>query len=238
MLNKLNVFPPSDDPMPYHCTGCDKKFKKLSYLSKHRVQHSEKESRAKFPCAQCDKVYTLKESLKMHIFKIHSDSNPRKIKNPCRFCGLGFPSQKETGEHEEVHKNNETPFCCTVCQKVYTNSLTLQKHVREAHTMADLYFVCEACGQKFTAKQNLLEHKQLKHDESFQKLNCPVEDCDYVTVYQSTMKSHMFKHTATKSFICEICGKGYQFIGYSFFVILVMFLMSFVVLMRLILFPI
>lgn len=195
--------------MPYHCTvnGCKKKFKRLTSLSKHRLKHG-----IKFPCEQCDKIYNLKDSLKMHILQNHSDSNPRNVKNPCSFCGLGFSSQEELGVHEEVHKNNVTPFSCTICQEVCTNSLRLHTHVKESHTMKDFYVVCDACGQKFTTKQNLRRHKLLKHDDSFQKLTCSVENCNYVTVSKSVLKLHMYKHTATKSFICEICGNGYWFL--------------------------
>ncbi|KAI0536387.1 hypothetical protein GGR58DRAFT_396863 [Xylaria digitata] len=57
------------------CHLCGKTFKEKAYLNKHLKTHGERDS---IPCPQCDKFFTRKDNLTVHLKRLHGHFSPKR----------------------------------------------------------------------------------------------------------------------------------------------------------------
>ncbi|XP_035713917.1 zinc finger protein 708 isoform X1 [Folsomia candida] len=191
-----------NDPFPFHCTKCPKKFRIYKSLNSHRSLKCQKEfpnPPPNIPCPSCSKMFCTNSTLKKHTKQFHSQLY-------CSFCTLNFSTLEEVRVHEKLHENCDQPFKCVLCEALFSNSLKLNDHVALSH--ANNRFVCDICGVKFVTEKSLQRHQQT-HSESYVGHKCEV--CGHVFQSASVLKQHMNKHSATKNFTCEICGAGFKY---------------------------
>lgn len=94
---------------PYRCE-CGRNYKRKSELTRHQLTHLETKP---FPCTQCDKLFTRRHLLKLHIDKSHLQESKR------------HPVQQQNSESERQQQ-----YRCAQCNAVYEVKWKLKVHTR------------------------------------------------------------------------------------------------------------
>ncbi|KAL3284272.1 hypothetical protein HHI36_018430 [Cryptolaemus montrouzieri] len=151
----------------YRCDICFKDFYSDLYLKKHMLQHDESYVPPTVPCTQCDKVFSCKRSLTVHVESFHNG-----IRHICEICGKSLSTQYSLRLHMRIH-SEEKPFACEICGKKFAKSSTRQDHLR-IHTKQRPH-ICPKCGKGFTQRTPLITHIKSVHgnERPFQCQMCP-----------------------------------------------------------------
>ena len=138
--------------------------------------HSEKE-RERFICSICNKDFITKPGLTDNMVS-HSDKKPY----PCEFCPKSFKIKRHLKYHCAYHHSAlKIEFKCKTCSKVFTQSGSLYKHIREVHGNKRL-FNCEICN--YSSNPHI--HTGAIHNNV--KFRCPI------CLKEVACKSHMTQH--------------------------------------------
>jgi len=129
--------PCHENPRPYMCTVCDKRFTCVSSLICHRRRHTED---SWYSCTQCEKRFQSQSTLSSH-------KNVHSTKYQCTECGKCFQSNNALIRHKQSHWG-EKPFECSLCGKRFTESSHLAVHSR-IHSGKRPY-QCHVCDETFS----------------------------------------------------------------------------------------
>lgn len=92
---------------------------------------------------------------------------------------------------------------CAVCQKSFDSAIELRKH-RATHTADE--FVCHTCNRTFDSYNQLRPHLRAhKGNDEWHKCN----HCEKKFRQQTSLLSHMSKHTGVNPNQCTACGKRF-----------------------------
>ncbi|XP_041972163.1 gastrula zinc finger protein XlCGF57.1-like [Aricia agestis] len=110
----------------YACSVCPKRFTRPSYLKAHCLTHTGQEKPRPFKCKHrdCDRAFSTKYSLLVHIAHSHSTERPYK----CDACPKGFATSFGLKVHKESHESQ--PIFCSICDKKLASKRVLQKHMK------------------------------------------------------------------------------------------------------------
>jgi len=139
------------------CTHCGKQFLSPSGLDRHiKIVHLKERQ----PCHLCDKVYSHKAKLQLHIRRDHLKIQPRFT---CPHgCKKTFSDLKK--HIQDVHeKRNFGKYVCKYCNKILAGQGNLNKHVATVHEGARP-FGYDVCGRDFTTKQHRDIHLKKTHE--------------------------------------------------------------------------
>ena len=120
--------------------------------------------RAAFVCRFCTKVFTKKQSLKMHLLR-HTG---RKA-HSCNFCPEKFPDRISFLMHCVGHRNRDDTMC-GLCGHMCTQYSSLQRHV-VFHVSCDSYS-CSTCGRRFMKSSALNYHMDVHRTPEYQCDTC------------------------------------------------------------------
>ncbi len=112
----------------------------------------------------------------------------------CDECKKGFNCKGPYKEHILWHqmlasgkiKKISRPFSCRRCDKRFTASSSLSRHM-QIHTQQFRYN-CVTCGKGFVQRQELTEHLNKHIGRSF-----PCQFCSSRFAFEKALKSHMRK---------------------------------------------
>ncbi|ETN62650.1 hypothetical protein AND_005651 [Anopheles darlingi] len=148
-----------------------------------------------------------------------------------RLCPICGAARTDMTAHLRWH-NNERPYHCPYCPKIFVNSSNLRNHVN-LHTRQKMYkcdlcdkefasttgrnkhrlthatereFLCPVCGLSFKHQASLVRHKLIHYEEP--KIKCT--DCDKVFLTKTRLKKHFLVHLKEKPFNCEVCNKAFN----------------------------
>ncbi|KAG8176341.1 hypothetical protein JTE90_003303 [Oedothorax gibbosus] len=142
-------------------------------------------------------------------------------KHVCKTCDARF-SRKiilvrhsfcHTDDHSSVHTGQKSEiFSCGVCQKEFTQKLSLQRHLsyykgRKLHSSkaSKKSFVCKTCHRKCPSKEELNNH--LLTHRNAKLYSCKI--CHKKLASSSNFKLHLRVHTGERPYSCEVCQKRF-----------------------------
>ena len=119
----------------------------------------------------------------------------------------------------------KTPYQCDKCSEVFKSEHFLEIHKRKTHGEGSATVMCSHCGKEFPTervsfpdRENLSnifylqlakKHELHVHYPELSK-KFPCKDCDATFHDRSKLKLHSMKHSSIKPYVCEQCGKGFN----------------------------
>ena len=135
----------------------------------------------RFHCKQCDKSFTVKQSLKRHIMTEHIG-----LKVPCPKCDEKFKQKVHMKRHLLIKHGNAGKWVCdsykcdfneengTVsylrCKLQFKRSEALKRHKEVNHEIGNQY-ECKICDKNFSYKHSLIEHSNIHKGKKPHKCN-------------------------------------------------------------------
>ncbi|XP_037033364.1 zinc finger protein 816-like [Bradysia coprophila] len=142
-------------------------------------------------CHICSKVYSTKQSLKLHNQSVHMHLRPFK----CELCQRSFADKYTLTTHTRIHSGSR-PYACPYCEKNFVQHSALTKHKR-VHTK-EKPFKCEICFKAFSDRSSLIPHRKLHTGVCDRPFRCEICKADFIK------NSHLVSHNKTKSHLKEL----------------------------------
>lgn len=180
----------------------------LVIATKHKVSNG---------CKFCGETFANEDDLKTHL-KVHSrkqiNRNLTKLPGPCAICHKWVENRAEykahmTSEHpqcdeaKKFHQEDQTPFVCEVCGKMFKKQCFLTYHQRK-HT-GERPYKCPVCDKAFQLAGALTIHRAVHERTRTHK--CHV--CERVFTFRTTLNKHMKIHLGIRPHKCTLCEKGF-----------------------------
>lgn len=159
------------------CDFCGKIYNDKHHFHDHVQNHIPKEK-----CRLCNSEYK-KWDMKRHMRQVHT-----KGEFNCEICNKVFETNIRLRRHEKYHNKN---LKCEICNKLFLYKFELKNHRLKIHENSEAVS-CEICHRTFNSKLNLKRHKQIH--QKFLRKSFKCEKCDFVTLNQSYIKTHMIVH--------------------------------------------
>lgn len=113
----------------------------------------------------CGKAFNQPYYMTIHM-RIHQKEKPYQ----CTLCGVSFVTSSHLGRHMKSH-NNIKPHQCKQCDRAFILPGHLQDHIRSQHTL-ERPFKCDDCGNTFSRRKLLRQHRQLHGEKRFKCKYC------------------------------------------------------------------
>ncbi|XP_041867919.1 zinc finger protein 425-like [Melanotaenia boesemani] len=101
------------------------------------VSSEGRQAKKHFPCSQCGKVFSLKDTLLRH-FRCHTGEKPFS----CTVCGKQFRERGNMGQHMVVH-TGEKRFRCSMCDQSFCWRKQLKQHRCDRGSSSDDHHTSE-----------------------------------------------------------------------------------------------
>lgn len=132
-----------------------------------------------------------------------SDSSEDEIRLRCKMCKDTFPFIDILESHEAAHDANDSPYACSICDKVFSERSLLDAHW-QVHS-GENPLQCPLCETVFSS-EDLMENHLESHDSSL-PFSCLTCDKAYAT--RSDLIKHSVIHSGLRPFKCKICPKEF-----------------------------
>jgi len=171
-----------------------------------------------YPCLQCDKEYSTKDNLTIHMADIHTPDEEKPF--PCKNCDKKFPSEKLLKMHQRQEgrkikgrpkgrpMTRSKPVYCDECNERHPNEKKLQDHIRIAHT-GEKPFKCHYCEEHFHSGTLRSKHTTEVHNV-IRGIRCKY--CGETFESKTLKKEHeTTAHVGEeKPFKCRLCGMDFK----------------------------
>jgi len=136
----------------YHCSICQKKFKKHIWFQKHITTHANHKINS---CEICNKKLSSQKSVKRHR-EIH---NIRRKRYKYKICKSSFLQISDMNYHQKtIHIKHEL-IKCLHCTKTYATQKQLKIHNIHVHSHLKPY-KCSLCDLSFGMSIALFRHRR------------------------------------------------------------------------------
>ncbi|XP_063387810.1 zinc finger protein 583-like [Cydia fagiglandana] len=209
----------------YHCLqyfciddGCElyQKDKKYFWESADCARHWD-EVHKHCVCDICNKRFTKKMSLAVHIVESHRPPKAPELLQ-CPHCLKTFSTRKRLYCHKKTHMEPEVEPAelryCVECDTTFKNIFTFNFHFRTFHSgQPRPKYPCNVCGKVLQRKSTLKLHMDYIHI-GVTKYRCHV--CGKYLFNSGCLKEHLNKHNniiskkPKKPVTCTVCGRVVQ----------------------------
>ena len=94
---------------------------------------------------KCEKIFTIKKNLIVHIRVIHEERKDPK----CDMCGKFFSQTKSLKRHIHTIHESHKDYKCHSCDKSFSQPGDLKRHIYIVHE-GHKDFNCESCGKSYS----------------------------------------------------------------------------------------
>ncbi|XP_065226139.1 oocyte zinc finger protein XlCOF6-like [Planococcus citri] len=135
---------------------------KQAHLERHLISH---EATKPFKCAECDKSFAKKFTLRTHIILVHiNDERSLDSHYYCAHCKYRCQSKESLVYHiKRNHVSNLSldEFSCSICGKTFSDSFHRRRHEQTVH-VEEICFCCMNCGNLYKRDSSLIRHLELE----------------------------------------------------------------------------
>lgn len=172
------------------CFLCEVTVDDIDMLREHVMeQHEGRETK----CEYCEKTFTSRESLSKH----QKYSHPEKVDSSatllhCNQCSFTVYGAKRLERHQK-NSHSVARFPCDLCDHVAKNADCLRSHKKVIHEGIKIKIkshACHLCDFSGTPKY-LKIHQAEKHNIGVKVEKYYCDQCDFNTVYQSSLHTHI-----------------------------------------------
>ena len=167
-------------------------------LQLQQVDGLLKINNANYQCNECNKTYSRKDKLNVHVKSIHNG-----VTFNCNKCGKKLSSKHHIRRHEHL-VHDGVKFNCEKCEKNFGEKGKLKIHIKKIHD--GIKFNCNQCEQKFSEKRHLNYHVNSAHLGI--KFSCSL--CEKKFKDKQNLKSHVLYVHAGVRFSCDKCEKKFS----------------------------
>ncbi|GFR85821.1 zinc finger protein 16 [Elysia marginata] len=151
-----------------------------------------------YKCDDCNKYFTVFESLMLHIKHHVLDSQYK-----CAVCVKYFVHKSNFKKHVLSHlyidQDKARSFKCGACNKVFAKIRSLKAHIH--NHFRDKIFKCDICGSCFKRKEVLEKHKIVHSEEK----PFTSDVCQKTFKRKHDMVIHKRKHLGIRPYECGVC---------------------------------
>lgn len=125
----------------------------------HRATHT---GRYPFSCTQCERAFTFRFQLTLHVRRQHRPGGPL----ACPHCPRNFVAEDAHATHVALHgAAHAASLECSDCHRLYETPRLLEKHQASAHGPRSTRFSCALCDKRFRTSSGIVAHRRVAHPD-------------------------------------------------------------------------
>ncbi|KNC25534.1 hypothetical protein FF38_12954 [Lucilia cuprina] len=197
------------------CPLCGRRFSRSCNMYKHmRTFHGpdsvplirKPSTKARqFQCDKCERNYTKKSHLNLHIKEKHNNNEEGSEKQTSNGEDTAQAAEEDSVKKDKPKKRYEVRSLCSICGSSFASRTHLVVHMRR-HT-GERPFKCDLCDRAYPRPSELVCHRRIHTGEK--PFKCKI--CDKAFRVWSKMSNHMRSHTDIRPYKCTQCERSFKY---------------------------